>query len=202
MKKPKGPAKPASKGKPSRIARSKSGKKPIPAKPTIIPRLDGRAGKPNDVAWHDRFLQSLRANFNVTTACDLAGVNRDVAYDHREKFASFAEEWERARKAGRKMRADAVEDGFLDRIQNGVPAFTGSGAPILDPKTKVQCREFQDTVVLKALAAIMPDVYSEKRRVELSGKLTMSDEEIAEASVDTEKSLLLTLAGGLKGAKP
>jgi hypothetical protein len=201
MKKPKGPAKAVPKGKPSAPRKAKKSNKTKIAKVTKIPRLDGKPGKPNDISWHERFLVALKADRCVTNACRVAGTSRNVAFEHRTKFPEFAKAWDEARME----HADAIEGAFIGRVLKGVISkkFTGAGDPIMDPATKQQYCEvdFNETAVLRALAALKPEVWSEKRRLELSGKITMTDDEIAEASTKTEESLLLTLAGGLKGKR-
>ncbi len=46
--------------------------------------------------WQEKFLDSLRAVCNVTTACAAAGISRQQAYRTRESDAAFAEAWQSA----------------------------------------------------------------------------------------------------------
>jgi hypothetical protein len=47
-------------------------------------------------AWRAVFLRALAKTPSVTVACKTAGVNRRTAYDHRERDAEFAEQWDSA----------------------------------------------------------------------------------------------------------
>ena len=43
--------------------------------------------------WKGRFLAALRQTGNVGLACKTAAVDRKTAYNHRKKYATFAEKW-------------------------------------------------------------------------------------------------------------
>ncbi len=55
--------------------------------------------------WQERFLDSLRAVPNITTACAAAGVSRQSAYRTRAEDSAFAERWQ------------DVLDGSIDRLE-------------------------------------------------------------------------------------
>ena len=44
----------------------------------------------------ERFLQKLRDSANVRAACDAADVNRSTVYRWRDKWKTFADEWNEA----------------------------------------------------------------------------------------------------------
>ncbi len=165
-----------------------------------VPRMGtNKSGKPNDVSWHDLFIETLSTSRSIRTACLQAGVSRTSAYEHKIKFPDFGARWEEAEQMG----LDHIEAGLLTRCTHGLPRkkFTKSGDPIMDPETGKQYVEvdFNETAVLKVLAAKRPGVWSDKSKLEITGKVTMTDEEITEVSEETQKSLLLTLAAGLRG---
>jgi hypothetical protein len=43
--------------------------------------------------WRWRFLEMLAKSACVSTACTFAGVSRDTAYKHRERFQKFRRKW-------------------------------------------------------------------------------------------------------------
>ena len=57
--------------------------------------------KKADFSWHEGFLAALRKCPNVRLACQTTGIGRRLSYDHRERYAEFAQAWD-----------DAVEDGI------------------------------------------------------------------------------------------
>jgi hypothetical protein len=201
MKKPRKQAKAASKSVPSKPT------KPIASRVRVkVPRMGTtRPGKPNEIGWHPVFLGILanpENRTNVAAACRAVCIDNTTAYDHRKRFPDFSAAWDDAIE----MALNDLEGGLVHRCIYGLKRkkFTKSGEPIYDPDTGKQYfeMEYNSTEVLRVLAAKRPEVWSEKRQLELSGKFTMTDEEITAASTDTKESLLLTLAGGLKGKKP
>ena len=167
---------------------------------TLPRRPGGKGGRDNDVSWHSRFLDSLRVNRFVSTACRVAGVTRNAVYDHRARFPDFAAAWADTRRE----LGENIEAGFFNRAVNGVTVkkFTSQGNPIIDPKTKKQYEEtvFNETAVLRALATLIPEVWREKIKVESTTRV-MSDEEILKASQEAEEWFALTLLGGQNGMK-
>jgi hypothetical protein len=46
--------------------------------------------------WRWRFLEMLAKSSSVSTACTFAGVSRDTAYKHRQRFRKFRRKWNEA----------------------------------------------------------------------------------------------------------
>lgn len=60
------------------------------------PRSGFPPAKPARGRWQDAFLAVLRETANVRQACAAVGIARKTAYNHREKDAEFASEWDAA----------------------------------------------------------------------------------------------------------
>lgn len=68
-------------------------------------RARQRAKRPSAGEWRPAFLTNLRNSANIRAACEVAGISRKTAYQHREQSKEFREEWD-----------FAVEDG-LDLLE-------------------------------------------------------------------------------------
>lgn len=66
-------------------------------------------------AWKSKFIEALRADPNVSRACEVAGVSRTAAYAHREKDPEFRQAWDDADEAA----IDAVEAAGLKMARAG-----------------------------------------------------------------------------------
>lgn len=100
--------------------------------------------KEPDLSWHEGFLVGLRNHANVRLACQVAGVKRRTAYEHRAKYPEFAEAWE-----------DAVEDGI----------------DALEAIARQRALQSSDTLMIFLLKAKR---YGTRVSVEHSGSLTMA----------------------------
>ncbi len=130
---------------------------------------------------------------DVTAAAKTAGVSPDTAYEHRKKFSDFEEQWQSALRQSR----DAASGEVYRR------AVIGWDEPVFQQGRQVGAvRRKSDQLLMFYLRAHCPEVYSEKSKVELSGRVAMTDAEVEAASADAERSFLLTLSAGLAGQRP
>ena len=110
------------------------------------------------------FLAALAETCNVTRACKAVGVNRNTAYDWRDRDPEFAKRWDRARAIG----ADALEDEAMRRAKEGLlePVFH-QGRAI------GTIRKYSDTLTIFLLKGAKPEKYAERSKVEASGSMTV-----------------------------
>src|SRR5690242_13101615 len=83
---------------------------------TVRPR--GREARGRSIVTaskKQRFLELLAQTCNVTKACELAGLNRLVVYQLRDRDPEFERLWQKALKLG----AEALEDEATRRAMNG-----------------------------------------------------------------------------------
>jgi hypothetical protein len=178
--------------KPKKTAKASSEAEVTKGTPTSRARVDGKPGKPNNTSWHPAFLKALSGSGSVAAACRTAKVSRNAAYEHRAKFNDFGEQWAEMEDFG----LDEVKAVLVDHAINGTlrPVFQ-QGCHVGD------VREWDHGLGQWLLERKRPAEFGAKQKLELSGKLTMTDEQVEAASADTKESLLLTLAGGLAGRK-
>lgn len=94
-------------------------------------------------SWKPIFLESLAEIPNVSGACRRAGINRAYAYEAREADPDFKASWDEALATS----ADALEESIWRRVINGE----------------------SDRLAESLLRAHKPDLYGDKRTVELTG---------------------------------
>jgi hypothetical protein len=76
-------------------------------------------GKRRELDWYKPFLQALREGEYVIDACQLVGVPRRTAYNHRKRNQSFGERWQRAAQRGMLARARrSAQLAYCRRILN------------------------------------------------------------------------------------
>jgi hypothetical protein len=103
-------------------------------------RKKGETGP--DTSWHEAFLKNLARTGAVMHSANKAGIHRDTAYDHRDRFPEFAEAWDHALDA-------AVED--------------------LELVCRNRARDYSDLLLIFLLKAHRPERYRETRRFEVTG---------------------------------
>src|SRR5690242_10650815 len=91
--------------------------------------------------WRPLFLAALRNSGNIRAACQAAGINRTVAYDHRAADAGFAAAW-----------AEALEDAV----------------DVLEAMARKRALEMSDTLLIFLLKSHRPHIYRETYRHELT----------------------------------
>jgi len=112
------------------------------------------------------FLAVLAECCNVGRACAAVGITRVCAYEWREKDPAFANAWEQALKMG----VSALEDEAHRR------AFDGVDEPVFHQGA--QCatiKKYSDTLAIFLLKAHNPEKYRDNAKLELSGRVEMSD---------------------------
>lgn len=67
-----------------------------------------------------KFLEAIADGKSVTSACEIAGFARFVAYDWRKVDPEFAQAWDDAVEAG----TDKLEDAAIQRAKNGSDVLT------------------------------------------------------------------------------
>ncbi len=148
------------------------------------PRSDGRPGRPNDLSWHPAFIAALSETGLVKEAAKSAGIDRGTVYEHRKKFAEFAQAWdyivaEWVEVAERELYRRAVEG-------NEECVGCNDDGPVM-------ARKYSDRLLEFYLKAHKPSVYGDKSKLEVSGALTLPDEEAVAAAAKAESGLLLTI---------
>ena len=96
----------------------------------------------------DRFLDKLRESGNVRLSCEAADVNRRTVYRWREKWATFADEWQ-----------EALDDA-LD---------------LLEAEAWRRARKTSDRLLMFLLQAHRRDVYGDRVQVDqnVEGKIVV-----------------------------
>jgi len=97
----------------------------------------------------DRFLEKLRESGNVRLSCKAADINRRTAYRWRDRFATFADEWD-----------EALEDA-LD---------------LLEGEAWKRARDHSDRLLMYLLTAHRPDKYSDRLKVDHEGDVGLKIE--------------------------
>lgn len=112
------------------------------------------------------FCAVLAETCNVGKACKAVGMGRTTAYDWRDSDPEFAEAWDIAMKRG----VIALEDEAHRR------AFEGVEEPVFYRGDECgTVRKYSDTLSIFLLKAHNPDKYRENSKVELSGRLALTD---------------------------
>jgi hypothetical protein len=77
-------------------------------------QLTPRAHAP-DTSWHTIFIAALEDAPNVASACRVARVSRQGAYEHKQRFPEFAAMWDAALESS----VDAVEEKLFNVAEEG-----------------------------------------------------------------------------------
>ncbi|MFL5914127.1 MAG: hypothetical protein ACJ752_00610 [Gaiellaceae bacterium] len=111
----------------------------------------------------EKFLAHLASSLNVTEACRIAGLGRTTAYRLKSRDEEFRAAWDEA-------VAEAV-----DKLEAAVFRYATEGAveTLYDADGNVVSRRVREdpTSAARLLAAHRPDLYSEKRRLELAARI-------------------------------
>ena len=134
-----------------------------------------RTRRTPDDRWRGRFLKHLRDTGAVRYACEAAGVSRDTAYRHRQQHEAFALAW-----------SDALEDSSDE----------------LEAEARRRAKDGSDQLLMFLLKAHRPGVYRDTHRLEHSGGVQVSREELVRKEVDemTPEQLDVELAGFMEAA--
>ena len=129
-----------------------------------LPSVKKSGGQPPRKAFtkakKKKFIKHLSETCNVQQAAKLAGINYKNAYYHKLHDLEFAEQWKMAVSEA----VDELEGSVWRRATHGAekPVFYQG----------IQCgttQEYSDTLAALLLKAHKPDLYGDKRAVELSG---------------------------------
>lgn len=109
------------------------------------------------------FLDLLATGYSVSAAATVAGVHRQRLYELRDRDAVFREEWQQAVEAG----TDLLEQAAWEIATRGALEESFDEAGRL-----VSSRRRQDPATVRfLLASRRPAVYSERTRVDVSGRV-------------------------------
>lgn len=122
------------------------------------------AGKRAPRNWRARFLEVLASTSNVTASAQAAGVDRTTAYKARKAKGRtaerFREAWDEA--------MDAAKDRLLAEAWRR--AVSGTERPVFQGGKHVgSVKEYSDRLLETLLRAHMPEMFSERYRLEHSG---------------------------------
>jgi len=112
------------------------------------------------------FLDALRVSPNVTVAAKLSGHAKQKYYELRKADEGFAAAWEEALEEGISVLEQAAfryaTEGAVEEVRDG------------DGKLVSSRRRPDPASARYLLSAHKPEVYSERRRLELSGGVTVA----------------------------
>lgn len=145
-----------------------------------------KKGKPRR-DWKPAFLAALASDGSVKTASLAAGIDRQTAYNHRQKDEQFAAGWDSAvEEAVEAMEAEAFRR-----------AVKGTEKPVFHQG--VECgriREFSDTLLIFMIKAGKPAKY---REAKADVNINVTEERLAADPVTAEATL--AFAAGLAKSK-
>jgi hypothetical protein len=132
--------------------------------------------------WKEPFLKELGHTGNVTLACKAAAIDPKTAYNHKKKFASFAEKWNEALE----QAADLLEAEARRRAVEGVdePVF-GSGGPGKGTVQIGTVRKYSDVLLMFLLKGLRPAKFRDHYQVKQNNqqnKFTMNWDEFLRMS--------------------
>lgn len=142
-----------------------------------------------DLSWHVHFINQLLAFPNVTAACAVAGVSRKTAYEHRSKYPEFAEQWA----AAEQKAVDDLEQAVWGRAKDGVEKPVYQGGELVGT-----VREFSDSLAALILKGRRSEIYGDKSKIEHSGGVVLTDQEIVDRGNAAEESFLLNMLASAK----
>lgn len=106
--------------------------------------------------WKPAFLKALVELRSAVAACEAAGVSRQTAYEHRQKFPEFAAAWAEADET----ITQQLEVEMLRRAHDGVEEPVFQGGKLVGTK-----RVYSDPLLMFALRAKRPNVYRDRTEV-------------------------------------
>lgn len=129
------------------------------ARPDKPDSTRARARAPRD--WKERFLAALADTGVISHACDIAGVNRQYAYEAREHDEAFRLAWAELDE----RTVEVMEREAYRRAVEGTEKPVYHGGELVG-----HVQEFSDSLIQFLLKARRPTVYREQHRVEHVGK--------------------------------
>lgn len=109
-----------------------------------------------------RFFEALTNGFGVTESAKRAGYSRRSAYDYREKYPDFAEQW-----------GEAVQTHIESmELEADRRALEGVEEPVFYKGAECgRVRKFSDNLLMFRLKALAPDKYRERQEVKHAGEI-------------------------------
>ena len=131
------------------------------------PRIDGKAGKPNDVSWHPKFLEVLAKTSNVAASCRAVGIRWGTAQEHREKFEDFRLAWHECEQMGvEELHALAVDH-----------ALNGTLKPVYQQGDHVgDIREYDHRLLEWLLQRKRPSEFGDKKEIAVKESVVTMDD--------------------------
>lgn len=113
-------------------------------------KVSKKTRKPN-TAWHKKFVDALTKTRSIGQACKVAGVGRTTAYNHKDKFPDFSDEWEEAMQ----MCIDDLEASALRR------AIEGHNKAVFHAGQQIgEVLHHETSLTIFMLKALKPEVYN------------------------------------------
>lgn len=110
--------------------------------------------------WVDKFITTLGQVGNVSLACHAVGISRTTAYKARNRYSSFADQWNEAIAEA----ADILEGEARRRAVDGVEKPIYYKGVLVDT-----VREYSDGLLTLLLKAHKPERFRERRQIEHTG---------------------------------
>lgn len=175
-------------------AKATNSQKP-PTSPKTVPPMNTKrpGGRPNDLSWHERYLVAYANSGTIKDACKAAGINRHTYEAHRAKFVDF-------NAACALIDVECADEAERELF---LRAVRGWNEPVY------QGGELVGTILVKSdrlleffLKHRRPEIYGDKTKVEHSGKVELTDEDVVTRGRNAIAGMTLTLMASLKGATP
>jgi hypothetical protein len=159
---------------PSRTRTRRSGQHPTPAEKQEIKA---------------KFIAAFASSANVLRAAQAAGIPTQTAYEWQKVDTQFAENWENAERDATSLLYEEARrrayEGVIKPVVSGgrlvyeeIPLIGADGEPVTDKYGKpvtihgepLFIREYSDTLMKMLLVAHDPKKFSERQRLEVTGK--------------------------------
>lgn len=125
------------------------------------------------------FLAALSATGSVSKACIAIDMSRAAIYEWRDEDQDFADRWAKAKAVG----MEALEDEALRRAHDGTMEHVWHQGTAVGTIQK-----YSDTLAIFLLKGAMPEKYRDNHKVELNGRLEVTD--MTETEMRAELALL------------
>lgn len=109
-----------------------------------------------------RFFEALTHGFGVTEAANRAGYSRRSAYDYRNKYPDFADQWEEAVQTHIESMELEADRRALEGVEESV-FYKGTECG--------RVRRFSDNLLMFRLKALAPNKYRERQEVKHAGEI-------------------------------
>lgn len=112
------------------------------------------------------FLNALKKTGNVSLSAKEAGINRQTAYEWREKDATFAALWQEALDEA----IDTLEEEAWRRGRDGTPEYVTCGKGLVLDKNgePLMQNRYSDTLLVRLLTAHRPERFKDRSSVDMN----------------------------------